>query len=222
MPELTDVSGVRRFIEFTQYLSKFMAHLADELKPLTILTKETTPWYWKSAQRNVLMIIKEFAAKAPVLRYYSNKEEVKIQCDRSKDSLFVALLQSGQPVCFASRALSDSETRFVQIEKKLLAILFACERFYCFVYRRRMINVKSDHKLLEAIFKKPFNEVPKRLQRMLMRQQRYRLNVRYKAGKEMYLSGVSNIEFTEYDQSDTLRICDDTWKRLEAASIIKE
>jgi hypothetical protein len=51
-----------------------------------------------------------------------------------------------------------------------------------------MINVELDHKPLEAIFKKPLNGAPKRLQRMLMRLQRYKLTVQYKAGHEMYLA----------------------------------
>ena len=70
-----------------------MAHLADKLKALIILTKEATPRHCESAQRSAFMKINELAAKAPVLCYYCNKEEIIIQCDSSTDGLGVGLLK---------------------------------------------------------------------------------------------------------------------------------
>ena len=43
------------------------------------------------------------------------------------DGLGAVLLQEEKPVAYASRALTDAETRYGQIEKELLAIIFACE-----------------------------------------------------------------------------------------------
>ena len=65
----------------------------------------------------------------PVLRYYNLQGEVTLQCDASQFGLGAALLQNGQPVAYASRALTDTETRYDQIEKELLAIVFALRTF---------------------------------------------------------------------------------------------
>ena len=46
----------------------------------------------------------------------------------------------------------------------------------------------SDHKPLEAIMKKPLSSAPPRLQRMLLRLQKYNIVLSYKAGKEMILA----------------------------------
>ena len=59
----------------------------------------------------------------PVLRYDNLEEEVTLQCDASQFGLGAALLQNGQPVAYASRALTGAETRYAQIEKELLAIV---------------------------------------------------------------------------------------------------
>ena len=69
-----------------------------------------------------------------------------LQCDASQSGLGTALMQNGQPVPYASRALTSAETRYAQIEKELLAVSFACQRFDAYVYGRANVNVESDHK----------------------------------------------------------------------------
>ena len=71
------------------------------------------------------------------------------------------LLQEGQPVSFASRALTDIETRYAQIEKELLAIMWSCDRFDQYIYGRDVVTIESDHKPLKAVFKKEIHKSPK-------------------------------------------------------------
>ena len=87
----------------------------------------------------------------------------------------------------ASRALTDVESRYAQIEKELLAVVFGLERFHLYTYGRP-VNVQSDHKQLEIITVKPLHRAPKRLQRLLVRMLSYDVTIRYKPGKEMYLA----------------------------------
>ena len=54
--------------------------------------------------------------------------------------------------------------------------------------RREKITIESDHKPLQAIFKKSVLAAPCRLQRMLLRLQRYNLDVQYKPGPQMYIA----------------------------------
>ena len=90
-------------------------------------------------------------------------------------------------MAYASRAPTDAETRYAQIEKELLATVFAYERFDPYVYGCDIFHVETDHKPLEQIFVKELNAEPKRLQRMLLRLQRYS-RVMYKKGRDMYLA----------------------------------
>ena len=121
-----------------------------------------------------------------------------LQCDASQSGLGAALLQNGQPVAYASRALTDTETRYAQIEKELLAIVFGCEHFEAYTYGRDIVHVETDHKPLEAIMQKQLYSAPSRLQRMLLRLQKFNLKVRYKKGKEMFLADtLSRAHLTE-------------------------
>ena len=102
----------------------------------------------------------------------------------------VALLQSGQPVAYASRALSLTEQSYAQIEKESMAIVFACEKFDQYLNGQNQINVETDCKPLILIFKKPLLITPKRLQRMFLRLQKYALSVKYCPGKQIYIANI--------------------------------
>ncbi|PFX26209.1 Retrovirus-related Pol polyprotein from transposon 17.6 [Stylophora pistillata] len=132
--------------------------------------------------------IKKLVTRHPVLKFYDMNSEVTIQCDASVKGLGATLLQNGQPVAFASRTLSQVEQRYAQIKKERLAIVFACTKFSQYITRREKIIVESDHKLLQSIFKKSLLAAPSRLQRMLLRLQRYNLDVQYKPGSQMYVA----------------------------------
>ena len=99
------------------------------MRPLRELTRPYTDWTWGPAQKKAFKQIKDADSSAPVLRYYSLEDEITLQCHASQSVIGAALIQMGQPVAFTSRALTSAETRYAQIEKELVAIVYACERF---------------------------------------------------------------------------------------------
>ena len=56
-----------------------------------------------------------------------------------------------QPVAYASRALTSAQTRYAQIKKELLAIVFGCDHFEAYIYGRDRVQVETDHKPLVSI-----------------------------------------------------------------------
>ena len=95
--------------------------------------------------------------------------------------------QEEKPIAFASKSLSDCESRYANIERELLAVVFGCERFHTYLYGQSFI-VESDHKPLSSIHLKHLTSAPPRLQRMLLRLAKYDIDVRYRPGKELVLS----------------------------------
>ena len=126
MTRPTDVERVQRINGVVNYLAKFLPKLSDVTEPIRQLTRKDVPWNWSASQENAFQEMKSLVKKAPVLAYFDNKKTVHIQCDASERGLGAALLQNGKPVSFASRALTDTETRYAQIEKELFAIVFSC------------------------------------------------------------------------------------------------
>ena len=121
------------------------------------------------------------------LAFFDVSKPIAIQVDASNSGLRAVLLQEGKPVSYASRSVTSTEKNYAIIEKELLAVLFGCERFHQYIYGNKTL-VESDHKPLESIIKKPLARVPARLQRMLLRLQRYDFQSSYKSGNKMLLA----------------------------------
>ena len=66
--------------------------------------------------------------------------------------------------------------------------MFACEKFDKYIFGCDVVHMEIDHKPLEEIFKKSLCDAPARLQRMLLRLQRYNLEVKYKKGSLMFIA----------------------------------
>ena len=186
MPVPQNKEDVKRFIGFVTYLSKFIPNLSEIDAPLRQMTKSDVEFQWQPSQQTAFDKLKELCSHAPVLRYYDPSKPVEIHCDASQHGLGAVLMQEGQPVAYSSRSLTDTETRYAQIEKEMLSIVHACKKFHCFIFGQR-VTVYNDHKPLEVIFTKPLLSAPMRLQRMLLSLQWYDLKVVYRKGTEMTL-----------------------------------
>ena len=91
------------------------------------------------------------------------------------------------PVAFASKTLTPVESRYANIEHECLSVVFGLEKFHTCIYGDH-VTAYNTHKPLEMIQKKPIHAAPPRLQRMLLRLQKYDYNIIYKPGKDMVLA----------------------------------
>ncbi|KAK7901627.1 hypothetical protein WMY93_018396 [Mugilogobius chulae] len=203
LPQPTDIKGVQRLVGMLNYLSKFCDHLSEDCEVLRQLTHKDNIWEWTEVHETALSRLKDKITNAPLLKYYDQTEELTLQCDASETGLGAALTQKGKPVAFSSRALTPTERGYAQIEKECLAIVFGMEKFHQYTYGRK-VTVQSDHKPLENIVRKPLLSAPKRLQRMLLRLQKYDIMVVYVPGRDMLLADtLSRAYLSDSTQGDT-------------------
>ncbi len=199
MPNPTDKEGVKRFLGTVNFLSPFIPNMSTVTTPLRSLLKKGVPWEWHPEHETAMTQLKTILASDPVLRLYDPKLPIKIQADASSTGLGACLLQQDQPIAYTSRALTETESRYAQIERELLAIVFAAEQFRHYIYNQE-VEVESDHSPLEQIHKKSLLNASPRLQLMLLRLLRYNLNIRYLKGSKMYIADTLS---RAYIQGDT-------------------
>ena len=94
------------------------------------------------------------------LRYYRPELELFLETNASGVAIGMALLQSDNnkreslyPIAYGSKMLTEAETRYANIERELLGVVGALEKFHYFTFGRP-VTVLTDHKPLIAISKK--------------------------------------------------------------------
>ncbi|KAK3750477.1 hypothetical protein QZH41_018118 [Actinostola sp. cb2023] len=190
----TDKQGVERLNGAVNYLAKFLPKLSQVMAPIRQLTHKDVEWHWDAVQDRAFEEIKQLVTQAPVLAYYDPQKELVIQCDASSKGLGAVLLQEERPVAYASRCLTDAETRYATIEKEMLAVVFALEKWHQFTYGRA-VQVCTDHKPLVSINQKSLDKAPRRLQGMLLRSLNYNIDIQYRPGKEQHLADMMSRSF---------------------------
>ena len=178
-----NVASLQSFNGMVNYLKKFSPILSELSEPLRRLCKSGVEWAWEFEQQSAFEAIKQVIMKLPVLAYFDKTKKHTIHCDASKKGLGPVLLQESKPVMYVSRALTETEQRYSNIERELLPIVFALERLNHYTFGRT-VTVQSDHQPLQSMWKKSVVSASPRLQRLLLRLAHYQINMEFPHGKE--------------------------------------
>ncbi|XP_045036658.1 uncharacterized protein K02A2.6 [Daphnia magna] len=144
-------------------------------------------WVWDAQQEQALNALKSAISSLPVLRLFNVSKPLVVSVDASPIGIGAVLLQDGQPVAFSSTSLTETQKRYCQIEKELLAVQFGLLRFRPYVYGQK-VTVESDHKPLVGLLEKPIATCSPRIQRMRLQLQRFDFRLVYKPGKELFIA----------------------------------
>ena len=86
-----------------------------------------------------------------------------------------------------SKTLTECHSRYSNIEREMLAVVYGIQRYHTYLYARPFI-IFSDQKPLETICAKPIHAASPRPQRMLLQIQGYNFKVKYRPGETMVLA----------------------------------
>jgi hypothetical protein len=188
-PEPTTRKDLKSFMGALSWMRKHIPKLNTLLESFRHLQKERTPWTWTDAETKKFREIKDAIRGILPLMMIRPGESMTVAADASSYGLGAVLTQKDEhenerPIFFASRLMTDAETKWAQVDKELLAIAWAMERLDNFVYGRK-IRVKTDHKPLLGLVKKPLAHLSSRQQRLMARLMRYDFELEYTPGKDL-------------------------------------
>lgn len=179
---------LQTFLGVANYLNPFVPNLSDLTAPLRELLKKNAIFLWTELHDKVITEIKHHILNSKILAPFDVTQEIIIQCDASQYGLGCCLLQNGRPISFASRSLSSAERNYSQIEKEMLSIIFACQKFKFYTYGRT-VKVVNDHKPLLGIMKKEIHKIPSaKLQRMRLKLLNFDIRLEHAPGKSIVLA----------------------------------
>ena len=154
-------------------LGKFSPNLAELSQPLRELLSTKQVWSWGPPQEKSFTDLKQELTQPAVLCLYNPQAPITVSADASSHGLGAVLQQSDspwKPVAYASRAMTETEKRYAQIEEEALAATWACERFSNYVLGRTFL-IESDHKpLIPLLNSKHMDDLPPHILRFRLGQ----------------------------------------------------
>jgi len=202
-----NVTELQRLLGIMNFVREFIPGYAHDTNLLRQLVRKNVVWQWLQAHTEALENLKAKICNATSLCNFDPSQPVTIQCDASQYGLGACLLQNNKPIAFASRSLIGAEVNYAQIEKELLAIVYACQKFHHFICGHPDVLVHTDHKPLISIFKQSLAEISsKRLARLITKTLSYTLKVEYLPGKLMFIADALSRDFLQSDASEEVKM----------------
>ena len=127
---------LQSFLGLVNYLQPFIPDIAART---TFLREQVSKWDWTPSTDSAFQQLKQWICKTllkTTLAYYNRSQPLSIQTDASEYGLGAALLQNNRPIPFASKTLTDVETRYANIERECLSFVFGLEKFHTYIYGR--------------------------------------------------------------------------------------
>ncbi|PFX34364.1 Retrovirus-related Pol polyprotein from transposon opus [Stylophora pistillata] len=124
--------------------------IIDMSKPESV-SKKDKAWQWADEQQRAFNKLKDSLTKNHVMSYFNPRLKTEVIVDASPVGLGGFLVQDSKVISYASRALSDVESRYSQTEREMLGVVWAVENFHLYLYGSEFI-IATDHKSLLGIF----------------------------------------------------------------------
>lgn len=158
-PQPRNIKELKSFLGTVNFYHKFLKNAAENLQPLYKLLKKFVKWSWNIEQKKAFEWAKTMIASDQVLIHYNPKLPLILSCDASKYGLGACLAHEvkignkvlERPIAFASRMLTQTESRYSQIDKEALSIIWAVKKFDLYL-KGRSFTLVTDHKPLISIF----------------------------------------------------------------------
>ena len=192
---------MRSFLGLVNYLNKFSLCLAELSEPLRQICRQNVEFELTEFIRVAFSRTKEEISKNVTLPYFNPKSVTTLQTDASKKGLGAVILQDSRPVMFASRALTESERNYQNLERECLATIWGMEKFHYFLYGKRF-TLETDQKPLVSIYRKHMVDISPRIQRLIVRSFPYQpFDVQYRKGMEIPLAdALSRVTLTPVEE----------------------
>ena len=111
------------------YCANFFPNFSDISQPLRELTKKDVRFIWTKVHGQAFDKIKRLLTSKTIMAYFGQQNETELTTDASPVGLPAILFQktpgknNRKVVAYASRSLSDVESRHFQTEKEAVAIV---------------------------------------------------------------------------------------------------
>ncbi|GJZ68228.1 reverse transcriptase domain-containing protein, partial [Tanacetum coccineum] len=157
LPHPTTVKGVRSFLGHAGFYRRFIKDFSKISRPMTHLLEKNTPFIFSDDCIQAFQTLKKKLTEAPILIAPDWDLPFELMCDASDFAIGAVLGQRHEkhfkPIHYASKTMTEAESRYTTTEKEMLAVVYAFEKFRSYLILNKSI-VYTDHSALKYLFAK--------------------------------------------------------------------
>jgi hypothetical protein len=185
LPPPTDVTSLRSFLGHTGFYRRFIKGLSKTTKPLKQLLQKDVAFNFDEKCLAAFRTLKSDLVSAPIIQSLDWSQPFEIMCDASDYAVGAVLGQRKEgrvhTVYYANETLNEAQLNYTTIEKELLAVVFAFEKFRSYIVNSKVI-VYTDHAAIKYLLAKK-DAKPKLIHWILLLQE-FDVKIRDKKGVE--------------------------------------
>ena len=188
-PVPTNKKKLQSFLGMAGFYRRFCPNFATIAYPLTQLTGSKIDFVWDDNCQKSFESLKDFLTNEPILKSPNFSLPFVLHTDACETGTGAVLLQQHDdgilhPICYYSCQLKKHQLAYSTIEKELLGIINALQKFDCYLYGVVPLVIYTDHNPLT--FLQRAQHTNQRLLRWSLHLQQYPLEIRH-------IKGVDNI-----------------------------
>jgi len=221
VPTPQNQTEVRSFLGSVQFCARFIPNFATISSPLWDLSSKDVKWQWGAKESKAFQEIKDLRTRPPVMAYHRQGATTRLTTDASPLGVGAILEQKQEdgtyrPIYCASRKLSKVEARYSQFEREALAVRWACEKFYLYLYGIKF-EIRTDHKSLVTVLSAKSKPPSARIEGWLLYLQRFQYTLTHIPGKANAADVLSRLPVSSTQDEDTRETEDFAYSVASAA-----
>ena len=186
---------VKSFLGLASYYRRFVPNFAEIARPLHKASETSTKFEWTPEAQDAFESLRLKLTSTRILAFPCLKEPFTLYTDASKFAMgaVLAQVQDGKEraICYASRSLSKSQTKYSATRRELLALVTFTRYFRHYLLGQKF-TIVTDHSALQWLhsFKDPDGITARWLEKLAP----FDYEIRHRPGKSIgHADGLSRI-----------------------------
>nr|GEX62018.1 hypothetical protein [Tanacetum cinerariifolium] len=157
LPHPTNVKGIRSLLGHAGFYRRFIKDFSKIARPMIRLLEKDTPFIFSQECADAFQTHKRKLSEALILIIPDWDMPFELMCDAIDFAIREILGQRQdkhfRPIHYASKTMTEAESKYTTNEKEMLAVVYAFEKFWsCLILNKSIVY--TDHSDLKYLFAK--------------------------------------------------------------------